>query len=186
MVALAQVYGRPLEDSGPEYASMGVEGPAVRLHFRHADGLRPSDGGPLRRFAVAGEDRRFAWAEATVAGPTVVVSSPDVPRPVAARYAWASSPESATSRTPPASRSSRSGPTGGRGGPNCASEAGHPAVRAGPAAAILGPDASSCDDDACRRINMSRRSISARPGRSRGRPGPWRRPARSRPDRAGR
>ncbi len=93
LVALAKAYERPIESSGPEYASMGVEGLAIRLRFRHAEGLRSSDGGPLRRFAVAGADRRFAWAEAKVEGDSVVVSSRDVPKPEAVRYAWASSPE---------------------------------------------------------------------------------------------
>ena len=38
-VALANVYGRKMEYSGPIYASMKVEGDAVRLSFTHADGL---------------------------------------------------------------------------------------------------------------------------------------------------
>jgi sialate O-acetylesterase len=44
-------------------------------------------------FAIAGADERFVWAEARVEGETVVVSSPDVPRPVAVRYGWADNPE---------------------------------------------------------------------------------------------
>ena len=39
--------------------------------------------------AIAGEDRAFVWAEARIDGDTVVVSSPQVAKPVAARYAWA-------------------------------------------------------------------------------------------------
>ena len=40
-------------------------------------------------FQIAGEDRRFVWAKARVDGDTVVVSSDEVPKPVAVRYAWA-------------------------------------------------------------------------------------------------
>ena len=38
-------------------------------------------------------DRKFHWAEARIAGDAVVVSSRDVPAPVAVRYAWGDSPK---------------------------------------------------------------------------------------------
>jgi sialate O-acetylesterase len=46
----------------------------------------------LRGFAIAGEDRRWVWAKATIDGDTVVCSSPDVAKPVAVRYSWADNP----------------------------------------------------------------------------------------------
>jgi len=46
----------------------------------------------LQGFAIAGADRKFHWAEARIDGDTVVVSSHDVPKPVAVRYAWGDSP----------------------------------------------------------------------------------------------
>lgn len=52
-------------------------------------------GGELRGFAIAGQDRKWVWATATIQGDSVVVSSPEVPEPVAVRYAWASNPASA-------------------------------------------------------------------------------------------
>jgi sialate O-acetylesterase len=93
LVALAKTYGKPVEFSGPVYAGMNIEGDKIRLRFTHAGGLRSLNGGPLRRFAIAGEDRQFFWAEATIDGESVVLSSPKVAKPVAARYAWADSPE---------------------------------------------------------------------------------------------
>jgi sialate O-acetylesterase len=50
------------------------------------------DGAALQGFAVAGADRHFRWAKASIEGDEVVVSSPDVPEPVAVRYAWGDSP----------------------------------------------------------------------------------------------
>ncbi len=47
---------------------------------------------PLRRFEIAGADRKWHWADAIIVGETVVVSSRDVPQPVAVRYAWAANP----------------------------------------------------------------------------------------------
>jgi len=46
----------------------------------------------LDSFAIAGEDRRFYWAEATISGSELIVSSPQVRNPVAVRYAWAMNP----------------------------------------------------------------------------------------------
>ena len=42
---------------------------------------------------MTGRDRQWHWAEARIDGDTVVVSSPDVPQPVAVRYAWQSNPQ---------------------------------------------------------------------------------------------
>ena len=52
-----------------------------------------NDAQAIEGFAVAGEDRRFVWADARIEGDEVVVSSPRVPRPAAVRYAWADNPE---------------------------------------------------------------------------------------------
>jgi sialate O-acetylesterase len=91
--ALGTTYGRRLVYSGPLYESSKVEGGRVRIRFNHAGGgLATSDGGPLKGFIVAGADRVFHAAQAVVEGDAVVVSSPEVARPLAVRYAWADSP----------------------------------------------------------------------------------------------
>ncbi|MDX6765240.1 MAG: sialate O-acetylesterase [Candidatus Methylacidiphilales bacterium] len=92
LVALREVYGRPVEAYGPVYESMAIEGSSVRLKFRHAGGLKSADGGTLKRFAIAGEDRKFVYADARIDGDSVVVSHADVPAPVAARYAFVNDP----------------------------------------------------------------------------------------------
>lgn len=88
--ALAKDYGREgLVYSGPLYRSMKVEDGKVRIAFDHVGGrLASRDGKPLTWFAVAGEDKRFVEAEAAIDGDTVVVSSPEVPAPVAVRFGW--------------------------------------------------------------------------------------------------
>lgn len=93
--ALAQDYGKDVVVSGPLYKSSAVEGNQIRVTFDHAEGLKARDGGPLKRFEIAGADRKWHWAEAKIEGKSVVVSSPEVPEPVAVRYAWASNPEGA-------------------------------------------------------------------------------------------
>ena len=47
---------------------------------------------PLNAFAIAGSDQIWHWADAEIAGDAVVVSSPQVAKPIAVRYAWAMNP----------------------------------------------------------------------------------------------
>ena len=92
--ALAQVYGRNLVSAGPAYESMRVVGPAVRVRFSQVGGgLAIRDGSQLRGFALAGADRKFVWADATIEGQEILVQSPAVRDPVAVRYAWANDPD---------------------------------------------------------------------------------------------
>jgi sialate O-acetylesterase len=77
---------------GPTFQSCEAEGAGIRIRFEHADGLKSSDGKPLREFAVAGADKRFRWADARVEGATVLVSAREVGQPVAVRYAWSEAP----------------------------------------------------------------------------------------------
>ncbi len=91
LVALHDVYGQEIESSGPQYLSTKTEGGALRLQFAHAAGLRANDGEP-KGFAIAGADGKFAWANAKIEGDSVVLSSPQVLAPVAARYNWADNP----------------------------------------------------------------------------------------------
>lgn len=91
--ALGTTYKQPIEYSGPLYESMKIEGGEIRLHFTHVgNGLEARSTAELQGFAVAGSDRKFYWAAARLEGNSVVVSSRDVPSPVAVRYAWGDSP----------------------------------------------------------------------------------------------
>jgi len=91
LVALAKTYGKDVAYNGPVYDSMKVDGDKVVLKFRHAEGMK-AKGDKLTGFAIAGEDKKWVWAEAKVEGDTVVVSSPEVKNPVAVRYAWSTNP----------------------------------------------------------------------------------------------
>ena len=92
LVAESQVYGADRAYSGPIYRTMVVEGAKIRLHFDHAHGGLKAKGKALKGFAIAGQDRKFVWATATLENNSVVVYSKDVPQPVAVRYAWADNP----------------------------------------------------------------------------------------------
>lgn len=91
LVARAQVYGEKVAFAGPTFERVERDGNALRVSFRNAGGLH-AKGGDLKGFAVAGNDRKFHWATAKIVGDHVLLKSPDVPVPVAARYNWANSP----------------------------------------------------------------------------------------------
>jgi sialate O-acetylesterase len=88
--ALAKDYGRKdLVYSGPLFKFARVKGNTIRITFDHAgSGLVARDGRALTHFAIAGEDRKFVEATAGIVRNTVVVTSPQVARPVAVRFAW--------------------------------------------------------------------------------------------------
>jgi sialate O-acetylesterase len=92
--AMKIAYGRAVVHSGPLFASMKIEGQKARLQFKHiGGGLVAKGGGPLKGFAIAGEGRKYVWAQARIDGDTLVVWSDQVNKPVAVRYAWADNPE---------------------------------------------------------------------------------------------
>ncbi len=93
LLALASTYGKDIVGSGPRFRSMEVDGEQLRLRFESAgSGLMTPRSGPPDAFAIAGEDRRWHWAQAEIEDDSVALSAPEVRRPVAARYAWAMNP----------------------------------------------------------------------------------------------
>ncbi len=90
--ALAQVYGKGGEWSGPLFQAAVREGATMVLTFDHAAGLQTVGGAALGGFAIAGSDGVFEWGTATIRGSTVVVSHPKIAEPVAVRYAWSCNP----------------------------------------------------------------------------------------------
>jgi sialate O-acetylesterase len=78
--------------SGPLYHGMRVEGNKIRIFFDHTDGGLKAGPSGLSDFSVAGSDHVFHPATAVIEGKTLVVSSPDVSRPEAARFGWSDVP----------------------------------------------------------------------------------------------
>ena len=106
--ALGRDYGqKELEVSGPLFKALNIEGNKARLSFDHiGSGLMvgkkegrtaaiENKEGRLKRFAVAGADKKWHWAEAVIEKDSVVVSSPEVAEPVAVRYAFQMNPDGA-------------------------------------------------------------------------------------------
>jgi sialate O-acetylesterase len=92
LCALANEYGEKIPWVGPTFASMTHLPGALKLRFNHTEGGLVVKGDKPGEFSVAGKDCQWHWAEARVEGDSVIVSSPAVPDPQAARYAWQANP----------------------------------------------------------------------------------------------
>ena len=90
-------YGESLVYSGPVYRDVQVQGNALHIGFDlQGSTLAVRGGGDVvQGFELAGADRRFHPATASVEGDAVVVTSDAVSKPVAVRYAWRDNPENA-------------------------------------------------------------------------------------------
>ena len=91
--ALAKTYGKDVVACGPLYKSMTRQGDKIVVQFDYVGGGLAAKGDKLKGFAIAGEDKKFVWADAKIEGDAVVVSSPEVKEPAAVRYAWANNPD---------------------------------------------------------------------------------------------
>jgi sialate O-acetylesterase len=97
-------YGQDVIFQGPMYKSMQILGNTIQIAFTNSDGLKiggrpagfhgqPASTKELTGFTIAGDDRVWKPATATIEDQSVVVSSNDVNAPVAVRYGWSNSPE---------------------------------------------------------------------------------------------
>jgi len=96
--------------SGPTYKSSTVEGNKIRIQLDNIGGgltigrapdtyyaaeklpVPQAPDAALQGFAIAGADHKYVWANASIDGNSLVVSSDAVPSPVTVRYAWADNP----------------------------------------------------------------------------------------------
>lgn len=89
-------HGEAIIASGPTFRSATVEqgkaGKVMVVSFDNVGKGLQVRGDRLTGFAVAGADGRFVNADATLAGATVVVSSPKIAEPAFVRFGWADYP----------------------------------------------------------------------------------------------
>jgi sialate O-acetylesterase len=90
-IALNKLYKKNIVFSGPTYKSQEIKGNEIILTFDNiGSGLSTSDkNGILKGFEIAGADKVFHSAKAIIKNNKVILSSEEVPNPVAVRYGWA-------------------------------------------------------------------------------------------------
>ncbi len=92
LAARALSYGEHVEYSGPLYRQASVESGAMRVDFDHSESGLVAKGGALAGFEIAGADRKFVPATATIEGGSVMVLAAAVPNPKYVRYGWQNAP----------------------------------------------------------------------------------------------
>ncbi len=91
--ALKDVYGRRLVNAPVLVRADEKNGKVILTFDDVGTGLKIRSGDKLEEFAIAGEDRKWYWADAKIVGKnSVEVSSPQVKAPKAVRYAFNSNP----------------------------------------------------------------------------------------------
>jgi len=90
--ALGLAYGEKEIFQSPTFRGAKAENERMLVEFRNTGGgLKSLEGEPLH-LELAGEDRRFFAARGKIEGDRLIVTSPEVPRPVAVRYAFRNFP----------------------------------------------------------------------------------------------
>ncbi len=90
-LALANTYGKDLVSTGPTFKKMTKPffgGGTLKIVFDSAEGLTTRDGKGPDWFEIVGEDGIWKPADAVIKGSRVILSSPEVAKPVAMRFAW--------------------------------------------------------------------------------------------------
>jgi sialate O-acetylesterase len=88
-LALAKTYDQKgFGFTSPSFDSITISGNIATVKFKDIPNGLTSFGKPLVNFEIAGSDKIFRPAKATLSRSTILVSSPDVPAPVAVRYAF--------------------------------------------------------------------------------------------------
>nr|WP_067056435.1 sialate O-acetylesterase [Mucilaginibacter sp. L294] len=97
LLALNNVYGKPAQSIGPQYASFTQSGNTVTINFVSgtATGLNTTGNAPINQFFfVAGADQVFRKANAVISGDKIILTAPNgTPLPVVSvRYAFTNYP----------------------------------------------------------------------------------------------
>ncbi|WP_200975677.1 sialate O-acetylesterase [Echinicola sp. 20G] len=88
-LALNKTYGvEGFEYTSPEFEAMEIKGSTVIVAFDHVPNGITVYGKEVTNFEIAGEDRVFHPATAVLRRKSVILSSPQVEKPVAVRYAF--------------------------------------------------------------------------------------------------
>lgn len=97
LLALNRTYGRSEACAAPEFYQLRIEASRAIVTMRPTWGSEAlADNADIQGFTIAGADHKWYVAHAHTEGEgfrqRIIVESPDVPRPVAVRYAWADNP----------------------------------------------------------------------------------------------
>jgi len=100
LLAEAKTYGKNIVCSGPAFDTATFDGSDVKITFKPktAQGLTTRDKGPVKGFAIAGNDKKYMWADSKIVtdkngSATITIHSPQITTPIFVRYAYDDNPE---------------------------------------------------------------------------------------------
>jgi sialate O-acetylesterase len=92
LAARKLAYGEPITAFGPTFKSVGIAGGRATVRFDNVGKGLELRGDRLTGFALAGPDKKFVFADATIRGNDVIVSAAQVSAPAYVRFGWANYP----------------------------------------------------------------------------------------------
>ncbi len=92
LLARRDVYGEKIEAQGPVYQNTSVKKNRILVEFAHADGLKTADGSAPIGFSLAGSDKVWLPAKASIKGNTVELEAEGLTTPAFVRYAFSGKP----------------------------------------------------------------------------------------------
>ncbi len=93
LLAKRDILGMPIEAQGPVMKKVDAKGKTLVVSFDHADGLKTTDGEAPKAFWLADKSGKWVAADAVIEGPTVVLQSSELKKPLYVRYAFAGQPQ---------------------------------------------------------------------------------------------
>lgn len=92
LLAARDTLGQDIKAEGPMMKNVEVQGARLIVNFSHAEGLQTQDGQAPVGFWLADDSAQWFRAEAELNGETVVLSSPQLKKPLYVRYAFSGKP----------------------------------------------------------------------------------------------
>jgi len=92
LLARRDVYGEKIEAQGPVFRNASVKGNRLVVEFDHADGLKTADGSAPTGFSLAGSDKVWLPAKASIKGSAIELEADGLTAPAFVRYAFSGKP----------------------------------------------------------------------------------------------
>lgn len=86
--ALAKVYKKPMEYSGPEFQSFKVTKNEVILYFSHSEGLKPAYGQDIIGFEIVDSEGISHQVKGNIKKNSIILNFKEHIKPISVKYAW--------------------------------------------------------------------------------------------------
>ena len=90
--AMKVAYNNPKTVQSPMFKSVQFTDNKAIITFENTGSNLTMKGSALKGFEIAGEDKKFYYAQAKIEGNTVIVDNPNVKKPFSVRYGWSDAP----------------------------------------------------------------------------------------------